>query len=120
MKKTLNSIIIALLILSNLYTLKNLQDFKQNSKTFASSVQSKKEDPLKTMQISIESFAVIINEQKEIISKLIQDSKEGWETHSQNIKNIYQQLVSIEKEIERLKELRSKLEDDIKKQQENK
>ena len=119
MKKTLNSIVIALLILSNLYTLKTLQDYKHNIENLVAPTQSSIEDPLKTMQISIESFALIIHEQKAILSKLIQGTKDGWETHTQNIKDIYQQLVSIEKEIDRLNELRRKLEDDMRKQKEN-
>jgi septal ring factor EnvC (AmiA/AmiB activator) len=119
MKKTLNSLIIALLILSNLYTLKTLQDYKLNKKTLAPILQIKKEDPLKNMQRSIESFAGIIKEQKTIFDHLIQNTKEGWEKNTQNVKDIYQQLARIEKELEHLRELKIKLEEDLKKQKGN-
>ena len=119
MKKTINSIIIALLILSNLYTLKTLQDYKLSNKVPTTIHQNTKEDPLKTMQKSIETFSGIIKEQKSIFDHLIQNTKEGWEKNTQNVKDIYQQLARIEKELEQLRELKSKLEEDLKKQKNN-
>lgn len=119
MKKTTNSIIIALLILSNLYTLKTLQDYKLSNKAPSPIHQVTKEDPLKAMQRSIETFAGIIKEQKSIFDHLVQNTKEGWEKNTQNVKDIYQQLARIEKELEQLRELKSKLEEDLKKQKNN-
>lgn len=118
MRKTFYSVVIALLILTNLYTLKTLQEYKHAQEGVNTSIQKLKEDPLQNLQTSLEDFALTIKQQKNIFIKLIEDTKDGWETHTQNIKDIYQQLATLEKEIERLKELRQKLEDDLLKQKE--
>ncbi len=108
------SLVVALLILTNLYTLRNYYDLKKDA-SMPIAPNASSEDSSDFFS-SLKRISTMVKEQQEILSQLIQNVQEGWGKATGHIDQINQQVRQLEQEINELNQLKDKLKKDLEKQ----
>lgn len=109
------SLLIALLILTNLYTLRNYFELQRHPPLSQKISSSTKEDSGDFFS-SLSRISSLVKEQQKILSQLIQNVQEGWGKATGHVEQINQQLQQLENEINELNQLKDKLKKDLEKQ----